>query len=123
MKLYLAGPMRGIDRSNFPAFHAAAKELRDFGHQVFSPAENDIEYYGESATGDYTDVPEFCLRDALHRDLEWICKHADGIALLRGWETSKGATAENATAVALGLRRMIQDVQGGWVWADAIQEH
>ena len=41
MKIYIAGPMRSYPAFNFPAFHAAAKDLRERGHAVWSPAEND----------------------------------------------------------------------------------
>lgn len=43
------------------------------------------------------------MRVALGVDLGWICAEADAVALLPGWERSKGATAERAAAVALGL--------------------
>ena len=49
------------------------------------------------------------LGEALKDDLEFICLEADGIALLPGWENSKGAAAERATAIALGLHVMTID--------------
>jgi hypothetical protein len=95
MKIYLAGPMRGIPEFNFPAFHAAANVLRHDGHLVFNPAENDelMEKQGVPIT----------IRRCLEIDLAWICREADAVALLPGWQNSKGAQAERATAVALGL--------------------
>ena len=112
MKIYLAGPMRGIPEFNFPAFHAAAAKLRANGHEVFSPAERDIERHNGvdiskgNATGDEalaTKQHGFSLRVALCEDLAWICKHADAVALLPGWGASKGANAERAAALALEL--------------------
>lgn len=111
MKIYLAGPMRGIPEFNFPAFHAAAKTLRDAGHFVFSPAERDNERHGTdiskgNATGDEQLAAKehgFNLREALAADMKFICEEAEGIALLPGFENSKGARAEKATAEALGL--------------------
>lgn len=92
MKVYLAGPMRGYEGLNFPAFHAAAKQLRDAGHFVFNPAE------GSPLDG--------TIRQCMAIDVAWICAFADAIALLPGWQASKGATAEHALAVALGLEVM-----------------
>ena len=100
-RFYIAGAMRGHYRNNFQAFDAAAAILRAQGHEVFNPAERDRETYGPKI--EFEDVEGFDIRDALGADLEWICKHADGIALLPGWENSRGAKAEWATAVALDL--------------------
>ena len=109
MKIYLAGPMRGIPQFNYPAFHEGAAKLRAAGHEVFSPAEYDLKKHGKdisNATGDAAQATSehgFNLRDALRDDLIWICEQADAVALLPGWENSKGANAERATAIALGL--------------------
>lgn len=111
MRIYLAGPMRNIAHFNFPAFHSAAANLRAEGHQVFNPAERDIEHHGvDISKGNINGCEEqaakehgFNLREALKDDLEFICLHADAVAVLPGWENSKGAQAEVATAKALGL--------------------
>lgn len=115
MKIYLAGPMRGIPHFNFPAFMAAAEKLRSEGHTVFNPAERDNEKHGAdisklNVTGSEAEATKtygFSLREALGADLEWICAEAEAIALLPGWEKSKGANAEKATADALGLKIII----------------
>jgi hypothetical protein len=111
MKVYIAGPMRGIPEFNFPAFHTAAAKLRAEGHEVFSPAEKDNERHGtDISKGNAAGCEEtaakdhgFNLRVALGVDLAWICAEADAVALLPGWKNSKGANAERAAAAALGL--------------------
>ncbi len=110
MKIYVAGPMRGIPEFNFPAFNAAAALLRSKGHQVFNPAERDNERHGKDisignlAGCEVTAAKDhgFSLREALADDTAWICREADAIALLPGWEHSKGAKAELALSEALG---------------------
>jgi hypothetical protein len=103
--------MTGIPHFNFPAFNLAAQRLRGAGHEVFNPAERDIERHGgvdigaENSTGCAAFAAEkhgFSLRDALADDTAYICKEADAIAMLPGWENSKGARAEHALAFALG---------------------
>lgn len=105
MKIYLAGPMTGYEHYNFPAFHAGAVLLRNAGHLAFNPAENDLDN-GFDATGlkghEAADHG-FDLRQALKQDLSWICDHADAVALLDGWEESKGAKCEVALGLALGI--------------------
>lgn len=111
MKIYVAGPMRGYPEFNFPAFNAAAAKLRAAGHFVFNPAERDNERHGTdiskgNATGDEEQCARehgFDLRVALAEDADFICRQADAIALLPGWQESRGARAERALAVALGL--------------------
>lgn len=115
MNIYLAGPMRGIKDFNFPAFHAAAAKLRAEGHVVFNPAERDIEEFGRekvrSATGSGAELAENLgmthlglARHVFKFDTDYICTKADAVALLPGWGTSKGAIAERALAVAIGLQ-------------------
>lgn len=111
MKIYVAGPMRGIPEFNFPAFKAAAEKLRAEGHTVFNPAEADNDRHGVdiskgNVTGDESIAASqhgFNLREALGHDLAFICGEADAVALLPGWQNSKGAIAERATGIALGL--------------------
>lgn len=109
MKIYLAGPMRGKPFFNFPEFDKAAKALREAGHIVFNPAERDRSvdpHIGDSnPTGDMDAALKegFSLREALAADMKFICEEAEAIALLPGWELSKGALAERLTAVALSL--------------------
>lgn len=112
MKIYVAGPMRGIPEFNFPAFMRAAANLRADGHTVFNPAERDNDRHGvDISKGNEAGCEEtaakvhgFNLREALGEDLAYICAEADAIAMLPGWENSKGAKAEKATAEALGLQ-------------------
>ena len=112
-RVYLAGPMTGYPEFNFPKFKTEAYKLRRKGFFVFSPAEKDVEVHGEAEwmkdpNGDTKEAEKkgFSLRDALCSDLTFICKEADAIAMLPGWERSRGAMAEHATAVALGLEVM-----------------
>jgi hypothetical protein len=115
VKLYLAGPMTGIADFNYHAFHAAATQLRGAGHTVFNPADNDIAngFDPRGTSGDPAEAKAlgFNLRKALKQDLSWICDHAEGIALLEGWEESKGARTEVALGHALGIEAWLC-----WAW-------
>lgn len=103
--------MRGYAQFNFPAFHEAAARLREAGMEVFNPAERDQKALGadfgkDNLTGSEEEATKksgFSLREALADDLLWICQQAEAIALLPGWDKSKGACAEAATGRALGL--------------------
>lgn len=112
MKIYLAGPMRGIPEFNFPAFDVAREALRAEGHEVFCPAENDRSKtraghpMESDPTGDEANASR-TIRECMLDDTAYICQRAEAIALLPGWEFSKGANAELALADALGLKKII----------------
>ncbi len=91
--IYLSGPMTGVPDYNYPAFRRAAAYLRGHGHEVYNPAE-----YPFSGPLD-----RFPVRQAFDAYCRFICRDADTIALLPGWETSKGAKAELALAEVCGL--------------------
>lgn len=115
MNIYLSGPMRGYKDFNFPAFDKAAAELRAQGHSVFNPAEKDKEHDPEgvswrSPDGDITVAEKtgvFDRRVAIRADLDYIIDDADAIALLPGWEASKGANAELWLSRFLDLEEII----------------
>jgi hypothetical protein len=88
--LYVAGPMTGLPEFNYPAFHAAADELRSRGYTVLNPADNKP----ESNDPTWADWMRLGLGQVLQ---------ADGVALLDGWTKSKGALLEYHVADRLGL--------------------
>lgn len=94
-RVYIAGPMSGIPDLNFPAFHAAAAKLRELGFDVINPAEINTDPSAGWAA---------CMR----ADIAQLVT-CDGIALLPGWENSKGARLEKHIAEALGMRVIYVD--------------
>lgn len=98
-RIYIAGPMRGYPDYNFPAFDAAAERFRNLGWTVVNPAEMDRER-GFDETKDTPD--KAFLKHAILSDLLEIST-CDAIAVLPGWERSKGANAEISLAIFLNL--------------------
>jgi hypothetical protein len=96
IRCYVAGPMTGIEALNFPAFHAAAAILRARGYEVVNPAEINAD---PSAGWDA------CMRADIAQLVTCDC-----IALLPGWEKSRGATIEARLAGDLGIRRLEVDL-------------
>lgn len=89
MKLYLAGPMTGYKDLNFPHFHAVADLLRRQGHEVINPAEVNSD-------------PTMAWEDCMRKDIA-VLVTCEGIALLDGWEKSRGATLEHHIARSLSM--------------------
>jgi hypothetical protein len=80
--------MTGYEELNFPAFHSAASNLRSKGYEVISPAEI------EQPIKDW----ESCMR----RDIREMM-FAHKVAVLPGWQKSKGARIEVNLALELGM--------------------
>ena len=97
MRVYISGPMTGLPDNNFPSFHSAAAALRACGYEVVNPAEIDpgvsADIVGEKAFW------QACMR----ADIRALCE-CEALALLPGWERSKGAHLELHLAHRLDMQ-------------------
>lgn len=105
-RVYLAGPMRGLPEYNFPAFHAAARALRNAGLIVWSPAERD-----EAEGFDPQTDEAKPLKYYMQFDLAAVCA-ADAVVVLPDWEQSQGARLEVYVARECGMPVL---------WADTLE--
>ena len=87
--IYISGPMTGLPELNFPAFHRAEALLRAEGWQTVNPA---------TLNPDPAASWEECMRT----DIRAICD-CTHMAMLPGWERSRGARLERSLARRLGL--------------------
>lgn len=92
MRVYIAGPMTGIENYNFPAFNAMAEKMRAAGWHVENPADHGLVVGAE--WGDYLRYDIGCLASC------------EAIMLLPGWTTSRGARLEVSIAKELGVAFM-----------------
>lgn len=116
--LYTAGPMTGHPQFNFPAFDALAASLRAAGYNVISPAELDDPEDRAAALAS----PDGYMHgghhmnktwgDFLARDVKLIADgNIDGIVILPGWQTSRGARLETFVGRMLCGKTV-------WKWTD-----
>lgn len=94
-RVYLAGPMTGIEDYNFPAFYEEAAELEAMGLTVVNPADHGIVNGAE-------------WFDYLRHDIAGLAS-CEQLHLLRGWTKSRGATLEVLIANALGMAISYQE--------------
>ena len=93
-RVYICGPMTGLPDFNRAAFRTSAEGLRKAGFDVISPLAISDEW-GLGQTW------RWYMREALHQ-----LATADVVALLPGWERSRGASLEWQIAEGLGLLAM-----------------
>lgn len=97
--IYIAGPMRGYPRFNADAFNEMEATLGNSWETIYNPIRLDTD-----AGIDIEDTSQdIDIKACLKRDIEVIFK-SDALMMLDGWENSKGARAEHALAVCLGLK-------------------
>lgn len=102
-RLYVAGPMSGIEGMNFPAFNEAANQLRAAGYDVENPA-------------DFGVADGWVWADYLKRDIPLMLA-CDGVATLEGWASSPGASLE--VGLAWDLAMPAESVRG-WLLCKAV---
>lgn len=112
VKCYIAGPMSGVPQFNFPAFDAAAADLRSRGYDIVSPAELDDEEVRAEALASPDGKPKGrehaagqTWGDFLARDVKLIADDGiKGIIFLPNWWKSRGARLEAFVGLLCGLK-------------------
>lgn len=94
-KVYISGPITGIDFGNRFAFSCARNALELCGYEVVDPSE--VKLDDEATWADY-----------MRADLKLLLD-CDHIYMLEGWEDSKGARIERELAENLGIEEIDLD--------------
>jgi len=100
--IYIAGPMRGLPRYNFPAFDGAYERWRAAGWDVINPAQVNRALGFDETRGYTADGMATWMRSLVPADATAI-NRSDAIALLPGWEKSAGVAWELPLARFLHL--------------------
>lgn len=128
IKFFIAGPMRGVPRFNFPLFFTVEEVLSLYyppGTPIFNPARVDVDTWGwhpfhSNVTGDVEALEiDFKAREVMARNLAWLCAEATCIWMLPYWQQSWGAKAEFAVAQALGIEVRLAY---GEKWLEVVKE-
>ena len=102
-RIYIAGPMSGVELYNFPAFFDAALRLLEEGFDPINPAEKESFNNGfpnlEAIPEDWGGLSETVSPgDIIKRDFHEVLE-VDCLALLPDWQHSTGAMVEALMAV------------------------
>jgi hypothetical protein len=101
---YVAGPMSGLPQFNVPAFLEAQKMFEDRGFPVQLPADLDdpkiVKQLLQSEDGAHNPDQTGGLTwgDCLALDVKLISDKCHGVAVLPGWNRSRGARLETFVA-------------------------
>lgn len=89
MRVYISGPMTGYPLMNRVEFNRAEDALRIAGYDPINPSSNGL--------------PDDALYDQhMRADLRMLLE-ADAVAVLPGWELSRGSQIETRLASDLGM--------------------
>ena len=103
MKVYIAGPMTGFPVYNLAAFREAAFKWELAGHEVETPFDANSRVWRRHHGRDFDPHLDTCewddplLREMFAEDVA-VLLASDAMALLEGWENSRGATLERTIA-------------------------
>ncbi len=87
--IYVCGPMTGYPDFNFEEFNRVEKLLSDLDFEVYNPTVHEVR-------------EDWTWADYLRHDLRLLLE-CDKVALLDGWEASKGAQLEVHVAHSLNI--------------------
>jgi nucleoside 2-deoxyribosyltransferase len=112
--IYIAGPMNGLTKEQVhERFYGAEAVFKKLGFEVLNPQRMDEEHPVAAVYPPHPELPGEGLREIVRRDTEAISK-SDAIALLIGWQFSRGAQAEAGVAKWLGLPAYFQQFDGSF---------
>lgn len=103
-ELFISGPISGVPDYGMN-FGRASKELVDAGYEIMTPV-NNRPWVVDEDEALWTSYMRASLRQLLR---------CHGVALLEGWQYSRGAQVEKALADSLGIP--VKTVSE-WVWGD-----
>ena len=101
-KVFIAGPMRGYEKYNFPKFDKIEAVLKDHGIECVNPGRISRKFKEKDVNSDINVYNEMVR---LQQEAERTC---DTILLLDGWQWSKGAQLEVKTAAELGMQFLLE---------------
>jgi len=96
LRIYIAGPMRGVEKFNFPLFFKVEGWLREHDWEPVSPAQMDVMIDGLDPLDPHPNE-DLGIDYYMQRDLPAV-RSCDAVAMLPGWEGSTGANRELAEA-------------------------
>lgn len=99
MKIYICGPITGIPNWNRPAFNEASERLITSGFAIPVNPHDICAYIVAYHRGPEELLWQKCMKADIAELLT-----CDGIALLPGWQNSKGANIERTLALQLGIQ-------------------
>lgn len=94
-KVYLSGPITGMEAQAPACFQKAKKEVESLGHHAINPME--LPHQHGKTWGEY-----------MREDIKALCD-CDAIYMMDGWQNSRGAQVENLVAARLGYEILYQN--------------
>lgn len=107
MKLYISGPISGVEVTASATFASTAAILSKHGYATINPF--DVPAIcplgiGDSHGSDMEGLPNTHEFECWLRGDLAVMLYCDGLAMLPGWESSRGARLEHFVALQVGLR-------------------